>query len=163
MTLVFLFSVCMMLGLFLMLYAGVGLIQDNRFFTTAPKIVQEVIIQKDERFPGAHALGWFLAALSVIMMLGPLVWAGVDGFRSGFGFSQFFFRYLFMFLALKAFDILFFDLVLLCHSNFFPRFYPESAEYLGPHLFGFNWKEHAVHIAASPVLSALLAFVCTLF
>ena len=53
-------AVMMMAGLFIMLYAGVALIQDKRFFTSAPKEVQAAVQPRDERFPGAHALGWFL-------------------------------------------------------------------------------------------------------
>ena len=53
-TLVFILSVC------LLLYAAVALIQDRRFFTTAPKDIQAAAIEHPERFPGAHALGWVL-------------------------------------------------------------------------------------------------------
>ena len=45
-TLVFILSVC------LLLYAAVALIQDRRFFTTAPKDIQAAAIEHPERFPG---------------------------------------------------------------------------------------------------------------
>ena len=48
-TLVFILSVC------LLLYAAVAMIQDRRFFTTAPKDIQAAAIEHQERFPGAHA------------------------------------------------------------------------------------------------------------
>lgn len=41
---------------------------------------------------------------------------------------------------MEAYDILFFDWVLLCHSNFFPHFYPEVKGIVGPQLFGYNKK-----------------------
>ena len=63
----------------------------------------------------------------------------------------------------SAYDILFFDWVLLCHSNFFPRFYPEVKGIVGPHLFGYNKKAHLVHFLLYIPLSAALAWVCTLF
>lgn len=41
---------------------------------------------------------------------------------------------------MEAYDILFFDWVLLCHSNFFPHFYPEVKGIAAPQLFGYNKK-----------------------
>lgn len=49
-------SFIMMAGLFLLLWAAVALIQNKKFFTSAPKEAQAVIQPKEERFPGAHAL-----------------------------------------------------------------------------------------------------------
>lgn len=43
-----------------------------------------------------------------------------------------------MLYCLEIYDILFFDWVLLCHSNFFPHFYPELKGVVGPHMFGYN-------------------------
>ena len=60
MTLTILLAIMMMVGLFLMLLSGVGFIQDKRFFTSAPREVQDVVKPYEERFPGAHALGWFM-------------------------------------------------------------------------------------------------------
>ena len=70
-----------------------------------------------------------------------------------------------MLLGLKAFDIGFFDWFLLCNAglNFFPRFYPETKAVLGHHLFGYNWKTHLAHIIATFPVSALLAWICSLF
>ena len=42
---IFILSVC------LLLYAAVALIQDKRFFTTAPKDIQEAALDHPERFP----------------------------------------------------------------------------------------------------------------
>ena len=156
-------SLVMMAGLFLMLLAGVGFIQDTRFFTSAPKEVQKVIRPRAERFPGAHALGWCMGILSILMIAGAVVYGGWDGIRNGFGFWQFFFRFLIMILALKAFDILFFDFYLLCRSGFFSHFYPECRTLLGPHLFGFNWKTHLTHFLMTPVICAMLSWICMAF
>ena len=67
-----------------------------------------------------------------------------------------------MLLGLKLYDILFFDLFLLCHSGFFPHYYPEVKDIVDPHLFGYNWKEHLVQIIAGIGIAALLAWICTL-
>ncbi len=154
-------SLVMMVGLFLMLYAAVALVQDKRFFTSAPKDVYDAVLPKPERFPAAHKLGWKLIILSLVLMGGSLFYAGVNGAENGFTFRQYFFRYLLMLLLLKAFDILFFDLVLLCHSSFFPRYYPEVKGIVGPHQFGYNWRTHLLHIVLSPVVSLALAWLCT--
>ena len=157
-------SLVLMAGLFLMLWSAVAFIQDKRFFTSAPKdVLAAVRPRTGERFPGARRLGWRLMILAVALMLFALIYAGLDGVEKSFGFWQLFARYLIMLLALKAFDILFFDLVLLCHSNFFPRYYPEVKGIVGPHQFGYNWREHLLMIALSPVAAAALAGLCMLF
>ncbi len=164
MILTILLSVLMMAGLFLMLLSGIGFIQDKRFFTSAPQEVQDVVKARQERFPGAHMLGWIMAVLSLLMMGGAIVIGAADGIREGFGFCQFFMRFLIMLLLLKAFDILFFDWVLLCNAgfNFFPHFYPETEAVLGRHLFGYNVKTHLLHVMLFLPASALLAWLCTL-
>ena len=157
-----LLSMIMMVGLFLMLLSAVGFIQNKRFFTTAPKEIQEAVRPREERFPGAHTVGWFLMILSLILMIGPVIYGAWDGIQSRFTFWQFFGRFLCMLLLVKAYDILFFDLYLLCRSNFFPHFYPEVKDLVGPHLFGYNKISHIKEIATYPVMSAFLAWICTL-
>ena len=157
-------SVMMMVGLFLMLLGGVGYIQDRRYFSSAPKeVLERVPTSKPERFPGQRAVGWGMIALSLALMVGAPVIGTLDGIRNGFSFGQFFQRFATMLLGLKAFDIGFFDWLLLCNAglNFFPHFYPETRPALGRHLFGYNWKTHLVHIIAVFPLSALLAWICT--
>ena len=157
-----LLSLILMAGLFLMLWAGVGFIQDKRFFTSAPKDALESLLPKSERFPGQHALGWVLGIVAILLMAGAVFYAGWDGVRNGFTFMQFFTRYLIMFWSLKVYDILFFDLFLLCHSQFFPHYYPEAKEHYGPHQFGYNRKSHAIQIVGFVILAAVLAWICTL-
>ncbi len=156
-------SLVMMAALFLMLYASVALVQDKRLFTSAPKDIQAVVQTKAERFPGAHVLGWCLLAVAVLLFAGAIVCGGWDGICSEFSFGRFFFRFLFMLVSLKAFDMLVFDWFLLCHSQFFPHYYPEVSGLVGPHLFGFNWRSHLLHLLAFLPASAGLAWICTLF
>ena len=161
-----LLSIMMMAGLFLMLLGGVGFIQQKRFFSSAPKEVCDVVSEtKPERFPRQHAVGWAMIVLSFALMGGALALGAWDGIRNGFGFWQFFWRFVIMLLGLKAFDVGFFDWFLLCNAglNFFPHFYPETKTVLGHHLFGYNWKTHLTHIIVGIPLSALLAWICILF
>ena len=159
-----LLSLMPMAGLFLMLLSGVGFIQDTKFFSSAPKEVRDVIKPRKERFRGAHAIGWIMAVFSVIFMIGAFIIGAWNGILNDFGFWQFFIRFIIMMLLLKAFDILFFDWVLLCNAgfNFFPHFYPETKEVLGRYLFGYNLKTHLAYIIGSFPVSAVLAWVCTL-
>ncbi|MCR5716078.1 MAG: hypothetical protein K6G23_04480 [Lachnospiraceae bacterium] len=160
---VIVYSVLLMAGLFLMLIAGVAFVQDKKYFTSAPKDIQEAILPRKERFPGAHAIGWCLMVLSLVIMIGALVLAGADGVKAELSFGAMFVRYLAMFWLLKLFDILFFDWFLLCHSGFYPHFFPETKELVGPHQFGFNKKSHVIQVLLCIPVSAVLAGICMLF
>ncbi|MBR6029506.1 MAG: hypothetical protein IKP40_10500 [Clostridia bacterium] len=155
-------SVLMMAGLFLLLWGAVGFVQDRRFFTSAPKEVQEAVQPKVERFRGQRLVGWAMLILALALMIGALVFGGYEGIRSSFGFRQFFVRFAVIMLLVKAFDILFFDWYLLCHAHLFPRYYPETKPVLSPKLFGYNWKSHAVQLGLMILASLLMAWVCTL-
>lgn len=48
MLLTIILSVIVMAGLFLMLIAGVAFIQDKKYFTSAPKDVQNAILPREE-------------------------------------------------------------------------------------------------------------------
>ena len=165
MLLTILLSVMMMIGLFLMLWGGVGFIQDKRFFSSAPKEGLAVIPdKKPERFRGRRMVGWVMIILSFLLMIGALVIGAWDGIVNNYDFWQFFLRFVIMLLGLKVYDIGFFDWVLLCNAGFgfFPHYYPETKPVLGHYLFGYNWKTHLSHIIAGIPLSALMAWVCTL-
>ena len=93
-------------------------------------------------------------------MAGAVIVGAVDGIKNGFTFLQFYIRFAVMMLLLKVFDIFFFDWFLLCRSTFFPHFYPEVKALLGPQLFGYNKKDHLIHVIAILVGSAVLAGLC---
>ena len=69
MLLTIILSIIMMAGLFLMLLAGVAFIQDKKYFTSAPKDVQEAILPREERFRGQHAIGWVLMQIVGFLVL----------------------------------------------------------------------------------------------
>ena len=151
--LVFILAVCALLC------ATVVLIQDRRFFTTAPKDIQAAAIEHPERFPGAHALGWVLAIISMLLMIGAFVCGGYDGVRNGFTFWRHFFRFAVMLYLWKAFDIVCLDWLLLTRSHFFQHFYPETEGCAGYRQFGFNRKEQLIRLAVFPFAAALTALV----
>ena len=120
-----LLAVMMMAGLFLLLLGGVGFVQNKNFFSSAPKEVRDAVPDtKPERFKGQHIVGWIIIILAFALMIGAIVIGAVMGIRDGLSFWQLFGRFLIMLLLLKAYDIGFFDWVLLCNAgfNFFPSF-----------------------------------------
>ena len=156
-------TLMVMAAYFLVLYGGVGFIQDKRFFSSAHKDILAVIPDKKERFHGAHIIGWVIAIIAVLLFAGAAVLSIWDGIRNGFTFLKFFARFLVILYCMEIYDILFFDWVLLCHSNFFPHFYPEVKGIVGPHMFGYNKKAHLLHFFSYIPVCALIAWVCTLF
>ena len=161
-----LLAVMMMAGLFLLLWGGVGFVQNKSFFSSAPKEVRDSVPDtKPERFKGQHFVGWIMIVLAFAFMVGAVVIGAVLGVRDNLTFWQLFARFLIMLILLKAFDIGFFDWFLLCNSGFgfFAGFYPECKPVLGRYLFGYNWKTHLAHIIGAFPVSALIAWICTLF
>ena len=156
-------ALMLMAAYFLVLYGTVGLIQDKRIFSSAPKENLDAIPDQKERFRGAHIVGRAIEGIAVLLFLGAAVLAAWDGIRNGFGYFRFFARYLVMLYCTELYDILFFDRFLLCHSNFFPHFYPELKGVVGPHMFGYNKKEHALHVPLYHPLCAAIAGVRMIF
>lgn len=166
MVLTILLSLMMMAGLFLLLLGGVGFVQNKKFFSSAPRQIYAVVPDtKPERFHGQHAAGWMIIVLALALMCGGVVLGAWDGVRRDFSFWQFAARFMAMLLLLKAFDIIFFDWVLLCNGgfNFFPHFYPEVKAVLGRYLFGYNKTTHIIHVILFVPGVLLLSWICTLF
>ena len=123
----------------MMLVSCVAFIQDNKFFSSAPKEAREVLIQREqELFYGARAIGWTLFIISVMMILGVGVIAIWDGFRSGFTFWQFFLRFMLIFTIYKICDMTLIDNFLLLKFHFFQHYYPEAAQVMEGRKYGFN-------------------------
>ncbi len=155
-------EVMIMLAYFLVLYGAVGFIQDKRFFASAPKENLDAIPDRKERFRGAHIVGWIIECAAVLLFVGAAVLSVWDGIRNGFGFWQYFARFIILLYCMELYDIVFFDWVLLCRSNFFPHFYPELKGVVGPHMFGYNKKSHILHFAVYIPACAAAAWICTL-
>ncbi len=148
----------------LMLISAVAFIQDNSFFSTAPKEVREVLVQREkELFYGARTIGWTLFIMSVLMILGVGVIAVWDGFRSGFTFRQFFLRFVLILTVYKICDMAFIDNFLLLKFQFFQYYYPEAANVMKGRKYGFNIKSQLLKLfVIFPGVSALAAWICTL-
>jgi len=130
----------------LMLLSAVAFIQDNRFFSSAPKEARDVIKQKDkELFYGARKIGWTLFILSVLMILGVGVISIWDGIRSGFTFVQFFLRFVLIFTIYKLCDMILIDNFLLLKFHFFQYYYPEAENIMEGRKYGFKAKSREIN------------------
>ncbi|MGN0657665.1 MAG: hypothetical protein ACI4KR_12835, partial [Ruminiclostridium sp.] len=126
-------SLVLMAALFALLWAAVALIQSKKFFSSAPKDIQEAVLEHDERFPGARILGWVIGVICLAAFVGAFIYAAWDGIQREYDIWAFFVRFLIMLYSLKAFDIIFFDWYLLTKSHFFQHYYPETEGCEGYH------------------------------
>ena len=156
-----LLSLILMATLFLMIFAAVALVQSKKLFGSAPKDIQAAITEHKERFPGARLLGWALLILAVLAFPGAFLYGALDGLQRGYGFWQFFARFLTMQYLLKAFDIIFLDWFLLTKAHFYQHYFPETEACAGYHQFGFNRKQQIGKLVLFPFIALLLAWICT--
>ncbi len=149
----------------LVMISAVAFIRNEKLFSSAPEEARALIQPREkELFPGARALGWTLFVFSALMILGGGVIAIWDGFRNGFGFRQFFLRFVLIFTIYKLYDMIFFDYFLLMKFHFFQYFYPEAAGALAGRKYGFNIRSQLLKLfVIFPAASALAAWICSLF
>lgn len=149
----------------IILLSAVAFIQEKKFFSSAPKEAQEVILPREkELFYGARAMGWTLMVFAVLMILGVGVISIWDGFRSEFTFLQFFLRFVLIFTIYKLYDMICFDYFLLLKFKFFQHYYPEVDRVYSGRKYGFNIKSQLLKLLVIfPAASALAAWICTLF
>ena len=148
----------------LMLLSAVAFLQKKEFFSSAPREAREVILPREkELFEGARAIGWTLMIFSVLMILGTGIVSIWDGFRSGFGFWQFFTRFVLIFTIYKVYDMVCFDYFLLMKFHFFQHYYPETESALAGRKYGFNIKSQLLKLLVIfPAASAVAAWICSL-
>ena len=148
----------------LMLLSAVAFVQKKEFFSSAPKEAQEAILPREkELFYGARTIGWTLVIFSILMILGTGAVSIWDGFRSGFGFWQFFTRFVLIFTIYKVYDMVCFDYFLLMKFHFFQYYYPETQSALVGRKYGFNIKSQLLKLLVIfPAVSAIAAWICTL-
>ena len=148
----------------LLLISGVAYVQNEKFFSSAPKEAQELIRPRNEElFYGARTMGWVMMIMSILMIIGVGADAIRDGFRSGYSFTDFFLRFVTIFTIYKLYDMVFFDWFLLCRFHFFQYYYPETESAITGRTYGFNIKSQLLKLfVIFPAASALAAWVCTL-
>lgn len=149
----------------LMLFSAVAFIQNEKFFSSAPKEARDVMKPREkELFYGARTIGWTLMAFAILTILGVGVIAIWDGFRNEYSFVQFFLRFTFIFTIYKVYDMICFDYFLLMKFHFFQYYYPEVESVYPLKKYGFNIKSQLLKLLIIfPAASALAAWICTMF
>ena len=147
----------------LMLLSAVAFIQKKELFSSAPREAREVILPREkELFVGARTIGWTLMIFSILLILGVGIVSIWDGFRSGFGFWQFFTRFILIFTIYKVYDMIFFDWFLLCRFHFFQYYCPEVAPVYNGRKYGYNLKSQLLKLLVIfPAASAIAAWICS--
>lgn len=147
----------------LMLLSAVAFIQDQKFFSSAPKEIQEVIRPRtEELFPGARAIGWTLFVFSLLMVAGVVVISIWDGLRNNFSFGQFFLRFIIITTVYKLLDMSLIDNFLLLKFGFFQYYYPETGQVMKNRKYGFNIRSQLLKLLVIfPAVSALAAWICS--
>lgn len=159
----FILTLIMYALLFLMIlsatcfYPWAGLL---KFF---PEDIEEKACLHKPPFASAPLIGWICMVLCASGMICVIAYAGYDGIQNRFTFSQFFMRFLIIFYALKAFDIIGLDYFLITKTQFFQHFIPETKGCEGYHRFGYNRKEQITRIIMMPFAALLMAWICTWF
>lgn len=98
-----------------------------------------------------------LLALFLISFLAGMIYLGIDGARSGYGFWKLWLRFVICLYIVKAFDILVQDQWLVMASGFYKKLFPETAECEGWKNRGWNNKNQIVRIIAYPFLCMITA------
>ncbi len=149
----------------LLLISAVAFVQDTRLFSSAPQEARTLLKPRDrELFYGARTIGWIMMILCALTMFGVFAVAVWDGFRNAFSFPHFFLRFVLILTIYKLYDMIFFDWFLLCRFRFFQHYFPETAPALEDRKYGFNIKSQLLKLLVIfPAVSALAAWICTLF
>lgn len=156
-------TLIMCLGYFILLLGTVGFVQNKKFFSSAPKEIKDAVTEKKERFKNQHILGYIMLVLAFVLLLSPVAYQIYYSIKNDIFYWFIVIRIIIMLFGLELFDIILFDYVLLCHSNFFPHYYPEVKNIVGPHLFGYNKWVHFRHFIIYVIAAFLIAWICILF
>lgn len=104
-----------------------------------------------------------LLGIFLISMLAGIIYLGVDGIRSGYGFWKLTLRFIIMLYIMKAFDIIVQDQWLVMTVGYFKKLYPETSDCEGWKDRSFNNKNQIIRIVVYPFLCMLTAAVFMLF
>ncbi len=105
-----------------------------------------------------------LLLLAFLMaMIAGIIYLGIDGVRSGYGFWMLTLRFIILLYVMKAFDIIVQDQWLVMTVGYFKKIFPETAGCAGWKDRGFNNKNQMIRIIAYPFLAMITALLFLLF
>ena len=96
-------------------------------------------------------------------MLGGIIYLGIDGIKSGYGFWRLAGRFIFLLYLLKLYDILVQDQWLVMSTGYFQRIFPETKDCKGWKDRHFNDKNQIVRLIAYPFCALATAGIFMLF
>ena len=99
----------------------------------------------------------FMLAVFLLLMLGGIIWLGIDGIKNGYGFWKLTLRFIIMLYVMKIFEILVQDQWLVMTLGYFKKIFPETADCEGWKNRSFNNKNQIIRIIAYPFLCMLLS------
>ncbi len=99
----------------------------------------------------------FLLSVFLLSMLGGIIWLGIDGINSGFGFWKLTLRFIVLLYVMKVFDILVQDQWLVITLGYFKKIFPETANCEGWKNRGFNNKNQIIRIVSYPFFCMITA------
>ena len=126
-----------------------------------PEDIQERLRPRMERLTltKKRIAGMLLFALILLGMVWIFVYAGVDGVRRGYSYSQLLGRFLCIGVGVKLLDILGFDYFVMTKTHFFQHFFPETEGCAGWQDFGYNRRQQLRQCVMILVMSPLTAAV----
>lgn len=124
-----------------------------------PEDVREAAKNHPEPAKWKQLIAHFLLVVFLLSMLGGIIWLGIDGIRSGYGFWKLTLRFIVLLYVMKVFDIVVQDQWLVMTLGYFKKIFPETTDCTGWKNRSFNNKNQIVRIIAYPFLSMFLAGV----
>lgn len=93
-----------------------------------PEDVREAAKNHPEPAKWKQLIAHFLLVVFLLSMLGGIIWLGIDGIRSGYGFWKLTLRFIVLLYVMKVFDIVVQDQWLVVTLGYFKKIFPETAE-----------------------------------
>lgn len=132
------------------------------FMRFLPQDVREAAKDHTDPPRGKRIFGYALTLMFAVCYIAAWIYLGKDGIRREYGFLQLFGRYLLFMYGYKIFDILVQDQYIVVSSNYFVRFFPETADCAGWNDRNFNRNNQIRRIISIPFFCAAAAWL-TLF
>ena len=92
-----------------------------------PEDVREAAKNHPEPAKWKQLIAHFLLVVFLLSMLGGIIWLGIDGIRSGYGFWKLTLRFIVLLYVMKVFDIVVQDQWLVMTLGYFKKIFPETA------------------------------------
>ena len=126
-----------------------------------PLDVQERLKPRLDNLPISkkRVLGGIGLVLIILAWLGLFLVGGLDGKANNFDFWDFAIRFLAIGIAVKVFDIVCLDYILLTKTKFFQHYFPETEGCPGWQQFGYNRKQQIRQCIIIPICCIVSAFI----